>query len=228
MTEQLISKKPKTVNRVLLIISIVAMILSVVLFYLYKQEKSNTPGNELNKILGKISKIMDLPDEVPQMAKVTDQEVFKEQGFFSQAINDDVVLVYVRSQKAILYRPSEKKVIDIAVIRPVDDQQQGEVIIEAIEASTTVTLYNGSSLNGVTQQVEDKLLNANINIVVNSRDKASLDNYQETLVIDLVGTKGDKARQAAEVLGAKTGQLPTGEEKPATDLLVIVANDFSN
>lgn len=69
---------------------------------------------ENGKLISQIAKFMILPDEEPQVATVLDIEKLKDQPFFANAENGDKILVYPKSQKAILYRPSIKKIIDVA------------------------------------------------------------------------------------------------------------------
>lgn len=58
-----------------------------------------------------------LPDnELPTIATVVDVNKVKDQAFFAKSENGDKVLIFVKSGKAILYRPSTKKIIEIAPI----------------------------------------------------------------------------------------------------------------
>ena len=57
---------------------------------------------------------MDLPqDETPDLAKVSNKEKLAGQPFFQKSQNGDVVLIYLKAKKAILYRPSTNRVIDM-------------------------------------------------------------------------------------------------------------------
>ena len=72
---------------------------------------------EANAIIAKVSKLMELPtDESPTIATVTDISVVKDQPFFSKAQNDDKVLIYQKAGKAILYRESENKIIEVGAV----------------------------------------------------------------------------------------------------------------
>ena len=53
-------------------------------------------------------------DEEPSVATVADPEQLAGQPFFSKAKKGDKVLIYTNAQKAILYDPVAKKIIDIA------------------------------------------------------------------------------------------------------------------
>ena len=66
-------------------------------------------------IINAVGKLIELPDGVPQIATVSDAETLKKsQPFFSKARNDDQLLIF--QTEAILYRPSENKIINIGPI----------------------------------------------------------------------------------------------------------------
>jgi hypothetical protein len=69
------------------------------------------------KIIDQVNQLVQLPEnETPTIATVTDKEKLKNQPFFTQAENGDNILIYLQSKKAILYRPSINKIIDIAPV----------------------------------------------------------------------------------------------------------------
>ena len=68
-------------------------------------------------LLASVGKLMDLPNnETPTIATVSDVSKLKDQPFFANAQNGDKVLIYTNAKKAILYRPSENKIIDVAPV----------------------------------------------------------------------------------------------------------------
>ena len=72
---------------------------------------------EVKSIIAKIGTFMVLPtDEDPCIATVLDVEKLKEQPFFAKAVNGDKVVIYTKAGKAILYRPSENKIIEVMPI----------------------------------------------------------------------------------------------------------------
>lgn len=70
---------------------------------------------ETNLLVDEVGKLIVLPqDESPTIATVTDLEKLKSQPFFANAQIGDKVLIYARAQKAILYRPDQNKIIELA------------------------------------------------------------------------------------------------------------------
>lgn len=68
---------------------------------------------EADRIIKEVSSMVMTPSgETPTVANVADVDKLKSQAFFTSAQNGDVVLIYASAKRAILYRPSEKKVIE--------------------------------------------------------------------------------------------------------------------
>jgi len=81
-----------------------------------KDNPQKTAQEETSKLINAISELILLPDEVPTIATVADPEKLRDQLFFIKAQKDDRVLIYTENRKAILYRPSEHKIIEVAPI----------------------------------------------------------------------------------------------------------------
>jgi hypothetical protein len=82
---------------------------------------------EIDELVKEVGKVMSLPtDERPTVATVTDMEKVKDQPFFKNAKNGDKVIIYSASKKAILYRPSEKKIIEVGLVNIGGQAQQEE------------------------------------------------------------------------------------------------------
>ncbi len=72
---------------------------------------------EADKIVAQVGKLISLPaDEKPTVATITNIDQLKGQPFFVNAKNDDKILVYQKANKAIIYRPSENRVIDVGAV----------------------------------------------------------------------------------------------------------------
>jgi len=68
-------------------------------------------------IVSAVGKLMLLPtDETPSLAKVSDPALLQSQVFFKNAVTGDVVLMYPKSLRAILYDPMQNKIIEVGPI----------------------------------------------------------------------------------------------------------------
>lgn len=108
----------------LVIFVIIAIIAGSSYFYigyrnpqkLLKQPAAVSQG-ETGKIVALVGTLMQLPkNEDPTIATVSDKEKLKGQPFFNNAENGDKVLIYTKSKKAILYRPSINKIIEVSFL----------------------------------------------------------------------------------------------------------------
>ncbi len=75
---------------------------------------------EVRNTVNQVRKLMVLPDpnvELPQVAIINDAEsLSKTQAFFADVKNGDQVLIYLTSQKAIIYRASENKIVNVGPV----------------------------------------------------------------------------------------------------------------
>ena len=73
-----------------------------------------TEADELTIV---VSKLMTLPtDEKPTVATITDIKKVAGQDFYKNAKDGDKVLIFTSNKKAIIYRPSENKIVDVGVV----------------------------------------------------------------------------------------------------------------
>lgn len=72
---------------------------------------------QVSDAVASIGKLVDLPSgETPTLATVNDPAKLKGQAFFANSKVGDQVLIYTQAKKAILYRPSTNKIIEIAPV----------------------------------------------------------------------------------------------------------------
>jgi len=172
-------------------------------------------------LVEKISKLMSLPTgEEPSTATVLDKEKLKDQPFFANAENGDKILIYAKAKKAILYRPSTDKIIEVMPIAlDADKNAEAGATTETIK----IALLNGTDTDGLTNTAEINIKNKITNIEITSKEKAKKSDYKATVVVDINGTKAEQAKAIADAVGGTVGALPAGEAKPDADILVIVA-----
>ncbi|MFA9262800.1 MAG: hypothetical protein ACEQSB_05660 [Undibacterium sp.] len=215
---------------------LVALSVAGYFYYQYRHSPKVQSAEEIKNLKEEIGAMFELPtDEEPTLATVTDREKLAEQPFFQKAENGDKVLIYSNSGRAVLYRPSQKKIIDVTAVnvaKPAAETSapaptlETEAPANAVPTIIRVALYNGSATVGATNAAEAKLKTALPNAAVVTKDKAAKTDYEKTIVIDVTGTNGPTALSIANALGAEVGTLPEGEKAPSdADVLVIVGNN---
>lgn len=131
----------------------IVVILSIVIgssgTYLYMRNKPGSQNSvlaakqEVSTILRQVGKIIDLPtNESPTVATVSDVGKLKGQEFFKKAKNGDKVLIYTNNRKAILYRPSQNRIIEVAPISLQNNQVSPTPIgiSNAVSPKPTITI----------------------------------------------------------------------------------------
>ncbi|NVN97391.1 hypothetical protein HXX01_04155 [Candidatus Nomurabacteria bacterium] len=110
--------KPKMINIAISLVALIAVLGGVYFYYQLKVLKSDPQTiakKETTDLVSKVSRLYLLPtDEEPTIATVSDPTILKSQAFLNGAIKGDKVLIYIKTGKAILYRPSIDKIIEIA------------------------------------------------------------------------------------------------------------------
>lgn len=96
---------------------------------------------------------------------------------------------------------------------------------EAVKDPLTVALYNGTETTGVTASIADSLTTEFNFVEIKNRDSAVSKNYPNTLLVNLSQFGEETVQEIADFLGAEITDLPPGELKPETDLLIIVGQD---
>ncbi len=214
-------------------------------YYKYKQATQTVDTKEeIAQLVETIGAVMELPsDETPTLATVTDREKLTDQPFFRKSENGDKVLIYTNAGRAILYRPSVEKIVDVSAINveenrattpqenaAVKSHAEEEVVPITSEATLSgpikIAFLNGSTKVGVTQPAEDKILAAfPEGIVVVGKEKASKITYQGIMVADISGKASARASEIATTLGGTMGAFPGDELVPGeADIVVMIGN----
>jgi len=131
-------KSKKVIIGTVVSLLLVASIASSSFFYLQYQSAKNDPGklsqDQTARLKEKVGKIIQIPNEEPTVAKITDQDKLKDQPFFEGTKNGDQLLIFPKAKLAIIYRESENKVIksgpitltDTNVTKPTGDASKSK------------------------------------------------------------------------------------------------------
>lgn len=132
---QSVSRTGKVVIAILVLATLGALGFSG---YLYQQVQAlkndpktlqNAQQTKAADVKAKVGKLISVPaDETPTLATVTDKTKLKDQPFFKDAENGDTILIFPQAKKAIIYRESQNKLINV-----------GPIAITSDTAGTTTT-----------------------------------------------------------------------------------------
>ena len=116
----IIIKKRSVFNFVIVFIAIIAICFGA-FFYLKLNKikiEDARKAKELSTLVSKVSLLYLFPEgETPTVATVSDPKLLKDQSFFSNSEKGDSVLLFLKAGKAVLYRPSINKIIEIVSIQ---------------------------------------------------------------------------------------------------------------
>jgi hypothetical protein len=136
-------KKRKTINIFILIIALVAICASGYFYYRLHVVQDNLkpgPSDEVKSLVEKVSRLYLVPEnEEPTIATVSDPAILKGQSFFNFAKEGDKVFIFTKISRAVLYRPSIDKIIEIAPIKnnPLDNTNSGIVDNKNVTSTQT-------------------------------------------------------------------------------------------
>lgn len=89
----------------------------------FASQKAASPVSQVDQaqvqaLIAKVAKLVILPTgEQPVVATINDAaSLIKQQAFYSGAINGDVVLVYQKASKAIVYSPSRNLIVNVGPV----------------------------------------------------------------------------------------------------------------
>jgi len=174
---------------------------------------------QVAELINKVGKLIELPEEKPTVATITDYSKLKSQLFFTNAKNGDKVLIYTEAKKAILFRESENMIIDVAPINIGTSS--------AIQSKIKVVVENGTKVSGAALKLGNKIATAfpDISIIDNTDAK---EDYDETIVAVLNSNVNSAAEDLAKKIGANIDNFPIGEIKPSdADIVVFVGKDLA-
>ena len=116
----IIVKKRTFFNFIIIFVAIVAICFGILFYFKLNKIKLQDAAKEKEVIslISKVSRLYLFPEgETPTIATVSDPQLLKGQAFFTQSEKGDSVLIFLKAGKAVLYRPSIDKIIEIAPIK---------------------------------------------------------------------------------------------------------------
>ena len=220
------TKKAYLSKKVFIAAGIIVVLILIgigIYFYGEYQKQQNLLKNptlasqiEAQTLIEELGKLMELPDEQPTIATVSDVTKLKGQPFFTKAENGFKVLIFPKAQKAVLYNPTQKKIVEVGPINFAETSPTPAVAVK-------VALYNGTTTTGLTSATEKELQQKGLPVIVTAKANAAKANYQKTIVVDITGKQKSLAAELAILLNGEVGLIPAGEATPKdAEILVIL------
>jgi len=95
-----------------------------------------TNQQDVQRLVAKVSQLTQLPQEEPYVATIQNIDEIQNQAFFSFAKNGDKVLIFPAAKKAVIYRESDHKLINMG---PIEINNSATNSAADAEQSTIVT-----------------------------------------------------------------------------------------
>jgi hypothetical protein len=140
-------KNKKTLFMVVGVLVAIPVVVGFVSALQNRGESKVLAANDVNALVAEVGKLMALPNEEPTIATVSDADKLTDQEFFKKAQDDDKVLIFPKAQKAILYRPSTKQIIEVAFYDPsaATPAKSAEPVVSPTPAINLLDLVNRPS-----------------------------------------------------------------------------------
>jgi multidrug efflux pump subunit AcrB len=195
------------------------------------QNPDQAAAAEVEQVVRAVGSLILLPEGVPTVATVTDKTQLAGQPFFAKAEDGDKVLLYPDAQRAYLYRPSTRKLVDVAVLNLENTQgtapvaPASETAEEPAQPKPVIALYNGTTTAGLTTRFAANKLPEDTYGSITIKQNASRTDYTTSIVVDLTNGQDPRAEQIAKDIGLPIQELPLGEIAPNADVLIILGSD---
>lgn len=194
--------------------------------YARAQELLKNPAaaaiEETNNLVREVGRLVMIPkDETPTVATVSDKSKLAGQPFFLRAEEGDKVLIFAKEGRAILYRPNARRVVEMTSVTAPSPTPEAQLL------EANLSIYNGTETQGLAG-VAEKKIGENLKGFKVVEKRNSQGAYPKTVLVVLNSQAKMLADQLASLIKAEiVNQIPAGEEKPASDLLLILGNNYS-
>ncbi len=198
------------------------------------EEQTDVPKGEIaddQSVLDAVRKLILLPNEEPRIVTIANVEELKtSQLFFQDAQNGDKLIIFTDAKKAVVYRPGEHIIVNVAPIVIGSDTPStpsAETPSGAIQGQPVkIALRNGTGIAGLTKKLEDALKTSIPDAVITEKDNAKRTSYEKTILI-VLNDRMDKSivQKIVNDLSLSIEKLPSDEPKPAADFLIIAGKD---
>lgn len=188
-----------------------------------KQQGQQMTEEQRQKLLSRVKKHMVLPEEQPAIISINNpKELAKREDFFKPAQENDLLLLY--RNKAILYRSSTDKIVDVQPVRTpnTSTQQRRRTNTSTQTNSISVDVRNGGAASGSASELAERL-EKRPQYTVTNVGNAATSTYRENILIHN-NTETDISTLEQQLGVSSTTELPQGESSSNADAIIILAD----
>ncbi|MBN1162123.1 hypothetical protein JXA34_00035 [Patescibacteria group bacterium] len=215
----------------------------------YKNNPKLSAIKDKYDIIREVSEMVEVPsNEEPTVANISNVHRLQNQKFFENAQNGDKLVFYRDAKRAILYRPSTNKIIEIATVNV---QEMDETVTESTSSvkgestniykidpsnedttpTVNISIYNGTrTVSGLAKKTE-LFLEKNVKEyklqVAGMGDTSKV--FDESIVVSLNEDTYGVAEDLADYLGATVTELPDseGDLGKGSDIVIIIGYTYN-
>lgn len=82
-------------------------------YFFVKYQTAENKKNADAQLIEKIGQVVQLPNETPMAVSVADKEKLSNKQLASKVENGDVMLIFAKAKRLVVYRPTAAKVVDM-------------------------------------------------------------------------------------------------------------------
>ncbi len=144
---------------------------------------------------------------------------------YQQSLDASPTANFLHERKAILYRPTENKIIEIQPIHiaPAVSPQAGAVLEK--QSPLRVVLENSYGASQAASLLKNELVKQ-MSTLTFITGQSAVYRYPRTVVIDLSMNHKDVATQLAARIHGEVVTLPVNERRPDADILIILGTSI--
>lgn len=200
---------------------------------LLSQLSEETPEvSEVEGVVASVAKLIELPTgETPTLATVSDKSKLGDQPFFKRAENGDKVLIYTNAARAILYRPSAGRVIDMTAVNTAPNEKSNETNsvkadsdpreVGTVAGEQTISEETKSSIESTTSEKKTDEQSFSV-AIVNGTETAGLakktgEMVKENFALSIITKTSDAEKKdyAKTIVSDVSGRFPNEAKRLA-------------
>ncbi|MET1033133.1 MAG: hypothetical protein ABWX94_01395 [Candidatus Saccharimonadales bacterium] len=110
-------RRGRRLNIILSVLLVIAVIAGGFWYWQYHKTADKNPESEQRRWTSELSKVIIMPDEKPLITTVLDKTKLTNETLASQAQNGDRLYIFAKSERLVLYRPADKRVVNMLTIQ---------------------------------------------------------------------------------------------------------------